>query len=158
MKEKIFDRILLIISILVVIGVLYLGYVLLHSVNPKRQIRSDIKEILRDYDISSGSRISIKIHSKTNNNTKISYNVVLDSDKYDDLDKDTQLEIIKYIKKLSFKGNGNKYTIYEVTINANDNVYTYNNVFKKNDELYSVNDIKESTIDKIKDKWNELTK
>ncbi|MBQ4031366.1 MAG: hypothetical protein II625_06395 [Bacilli bacterium] len=158
MKEKIFDRILLIISILVVIGVLYLGYVLLHSVNPKRQIKSDIKEILRDYDISNGSRISIKIHSKTSNNTKISYNVVLDSDKYDDLDKDTQLEIIKYIKKLSFKGNGNKYSINEVIINSNDNVYTYNNVFKKNDELYSVNDIKESTIDKIKDKWNELTK
>ena len=158
MKEKIFDRILLIISILVIIGVLYLGYVLLHSVNPKRQIRSDIKEILRDYEIEKNSSISIKIHSKTSNNTKISYNVVLDCDKYDDLDKDTQLEIIKYIKKLSFKGNGNKYTIYEVTINANDNVYTYNNVFKKNDEIYSVNDIKESATDIIKEKWNQLTK
>lgn len=157
MKEKIFDRILLIISILIILGVIYLGYVLIHSVNPKRQIRSDIKEILKDYDINKDYKISIKIHSKTSNNTKISYNVVLDNDKYDELDKDTQLEIIRYIKNLSFKGNGNKYTINEVTINANDNVYTYNKLFRKNGSVIDVSDITESATDIIKEKWNELT-
>ena len=158
MKEKIFDRALLIVSILIVVGVVYLGYVLIHSVNPKREIRKDIKEILKDYDINKNSKISIKIHSKTSNNTKISYNVVLDNDSYDDLDKDTQLEIIKYIKNLSFKGNGNKYTINEVTINANDNVYTYNKLFRKNDNIIDISDIKESATDIIKEKWNQLTK
>ena len=158
MKEKIIDRVLLVISILIVVGVVYLGYVLIHSVNPKRQIRSDVKEILKDYEINKNSKISIKIHSKTSNNTKISYNVVLDNDKYDELDKNVQLEIIKYIKKLSFKGNGNKYSINEVTINSNNNVYTYSKVFKKNGKIIDISDIKESITDKIKDKWDEIKK
>ena len=161
MKEKIIDKLSLVITILIVLLAVYLGYTLVTRINAKREIKNNIKEIFNDYKIKDLKDINIVIHSKSNYQTKISYNVSLTSNKYDELDYELQKEIIKYIKNIAFKGNNKKYTINKVTINSNDNIYTYRNIFKKNDKLYgsinnkysdTANDLKE----KIKDKYNEI--
>lgn len=157
MKDKIIERIFLICTILIILLALYIGYRVVHMVNPKREIKSDIKEVFRDYDIASKYDVKIRIHSKTNNSTKIVYNIEIRNDKFDDLDEETQKEIIKYIKKISFKGNGNKYSINEVVINSNENVYSYINVFRKNGSILSdKDDIIDSAKNTIKDKFNDI--
>lgn len=156
-KDRIIERIFLIGTILVVLLAVYIGYRVVHMVNAKGQIKSDIKEVFKDYDIASKYKVKIRIHSKTNNSTKIVYNVEINNDKYDELDVDIQKEIIKYIKKISFKGNGKKYSINEVVINSNGNVYSYVNVFRKNDSVLSnKEDIIDSAKNTIKDKFNDL--
>lgn len=157
MKDKIIERIFLIVTILVILLAIYVGYKVVHMVNPKGEIKSDIKEIFKDYDIASKYKVKIRIHSKTSNSTKIVYNVEINNDKYDELEEDIQKEIIKYIKNISFKGNGNKYSINEVIINAGDNKYSYVNVFRKNDKLLSDKDeIIDNAKNTIKDKLNDL--
>ena len=157
MKDKIIERIFLICTILIILLALYIGYRVVHMVNPKREIKSDIKEVFRDYDIASKYDVKIRIHSKTNNSTKIVYNIEIRNDKFDNLDEETQKEIIKYIKKISFKGNGNKYSINEVVINSNENVYSYINVFRKNGSILSdKDDIIDSAKNTIKDKFNDI--
>ncbi len=160
MKDKLIDKLSLAITIIIVLLALYLGYTLVTRINSKREIKNNIKEIFRDYEIKDLKNIKIKIHSKTNYQTKISYNVELTSNEYDKLDINNQTEIIKYIKKISFKGNNKKYSINKVTIYTNENTYTYQTLFKKNNKIYGTtneyidkaNDIK----NKIKDKYNEI--
>ena len=157
MKDKIIERIFLIVTILVVLLAIYVGYRVVHIVNAKGQIKSDIREVFRDYEIASKYSVKIRIHSKTNNSTKIVYNVEINNDKYDSLDDDVKKEIIKYIKKISFKGNGKKYSINEVVINSNGNKYSYATVFRKNDKIESDKiDIIDSAKDTIKDKFNDI--
>ena len=157
MKDKIIERLFLIGTILIILLAIYIGYRVVHMVNAKGQIKSDIKEVFRDYDIASKYSVKIRIHSKTNNSTKIVYNVEINSDKFDSLEDDVKKEIIKYIKNISFKGNGKKYSINEVVINSNDNKYSYINVFRKNDNIESdKKDIINSAKDTIKDKFNDI--
>ena len=157
MKEKLVDRVILIITVLVIILALFIGYKVINRVNPKRQIKNDIKEIFKDYEINRGYSVKIRIHSKKSNSTKISYNVEIKNNKYDDLDIETQKEIIKYIKGIAFKGNGNKYSINKVTIITKENTYTYQNLFRKNDEIISSKDeVIDSAKETIKEKWNEF--
>lgn len=158
MKDKIIDKISLIITILIVILALYIGYTITTRINSKKEIKNNIKEIFKDYEIKDLKNIKIKIHSKSNYQTKISYNIELTSNTYDTLDYEIQTEIIRYIKKISFKGNNKKYSINKVTIYTKENTYTYQNTFKKNDKIYGNNykEIKDNIKDKIKDKYNEL--
>ena len=157
MKEKIIERIFLIVTILVIILAVYIGYRVIHMVDAKREIRNNIKEVFNDYDIANKYNVKIRIHSKTSNSTKIIYNIEINNDKFDSIELARQKEIIKFIKKITFKGNGNKYSINEVVINSNGNVYSYNNVFRKNDEIISDNsDILDSAKDTIKDKLSDL--
>ena len=157
MKEKIIERIFLIVTILVILLFVYIGYRVVHMVNAKGQIKSDIKDVFKDYDIDGRYNVKIRIHSKTNNSTKIVYNVEINNDKYDKLDDNIQKEIIKYIKNISFKGNGKKYSINEVVIKSGDNVYSYVNVFRKNENIISdKNDIIDSAKNTIKDKFNDI--
>ena len=157
MKEKIIERIFLIFTILIILLFVYIGYRVIHIKNPKGEIKSNIKEVFKDYNISKNYKVKIMIHSKTSNSTKISYNIEINNDEYDKLELDRKKEIIKFIKKISFKGNGNKYSINEVIINANNNVYSYNNVFRKNGSILSdKEEIIDSAKDTIKDKLNDL--
>ena len=157
MKDKIIERVFLIVTILVILLAIYVGHKLVNIVNAKGQIKSDIREVFRDYEIVSKYSVKIRIHSKTNNSTKIVYNVEINNDKYDSLDDDVKKEIIKYIKKISFKGNGKKYSINEVVINSNGNKYSYATVFRKNDKIESDKiDIIDSAKDTIKDKFNDI--
>ena len=160
MKEKIIDKLVIVICMLFVAAVLYIGYTVVTRINAKKEIKNNIQEICKDYEIKDLKDIKIKIHSKTNYQTKITYNVELTTNEYDNLEKDIQEEIIRYIKNIAFKGNRKKYYVNKVTIRSNDNVYTYEKMFKKNNQIYSnmneytdkANDIK----DKIKDKYNEI--
>ena len=157
MKDKIIERVFLIVTILVILLAIYVGHKLVNIVNAKGQIKSDIREVFRDYEIANKYSVKIRIHSKTNNSTKIVYNVEINNDKYDSLDDDVKKEIIKYIKKISFKGNGKKYSINEVVINSNGNKYSYVTVFRKNDKIESDKiDIIDSAKDTIKDKFNDI--
>ena len=149
MKEKIINKLSLIITILIVLLGVYLMYTLVTRINSKKEIKNNINEIFNDYEINDLKNIKIKIHSKTNYQSKITYNVELTSNKFDTLDYETQLEIIKYIKKISFKGNNKKYYINKVTIKTNENIYTYQNLFKKNNKLYETNN-------NYKEKYNEI--
>ena len=157
MKDKIIERIFLIVTILVILCVIFIGYKVTHMVNAKREIKNDIKEVFKDYDIARKYSVKIRIHSKTSNSTKISYNIEINNDEYDNLDIDRKKEIIKFIKNISFKGNGNKYSINEVVINAKDNVYSYNNIFRVNGSIIGdKGDIIDSAKDTVKDKFNDL--
>ena len=135
MKDKLIDKLTIAITILIVILGVYLGYTIITRINAKKEIKNNIKEIFKDYEIKDLKDIKIKIHSKTNYQTKISYNVELTSNTYDDQSIDTQAEIIKYIKNISFKGNKKKYKINKVTIYSNNNIYTLQTTFKKNDKI-----------------------
>lgn len=160
MKEKIINKLSLIITILIVLLGVYLMYTLVTRINSKKEIKNNINEIFNDYEIKDLKNIKIKIHSKTNYQSKITYNVELTSNKFDTLDYETQLEIIKYIKKISFKGNNKKYYINKVTIKTNENIYTYQNLFKKNNKLYGTNNNYKEKYNEIKekakDKYNEI--
>lgn len=152
------DRIVLIITVFVILVLVYMGYVLINRVNVKRTIRKDIYEVLNDYQINNKTKnLKIIIHSKTNYSTRISYNVVFTNDGYDKLEFDQQKEIIKYIKKISFKGNNKKYFINKVTIYSKKNKYEYATLFKKNGKMYGVGEIDtNSTAENIKEKLNEI--
>lgn len=160
MKDKIIEKLSLAITILIVIAIILLGYNIINKINSKKEIKNNIYEIFKDNEIKDLKNIKIKIHSKKNYQSKIYYNIELTTNKYDNLDYETQIEIIKYIKNISFKGNNKKYYINKVTIYSQNNIYTYNNIFKKNNKTYgtsnkyidSANNIK----DKIKDKFNEI--
>ncbi len=160
MKKLLMDRILLIFTVLFCILLIYLGYLIINRVNAKRTIKKDVYEILNDYQIGkSTKKFNIIIHSKSNYSTKISYNVMFRNDKYDDLDYEYKKDIIKYIKKISFKGNNKKYFINKVVIFSKKNKYEYNKLFKLNDKLYGVGvgEIdSNSATDTIKDKWEEI--
>ncbi len=158
MKKIIMDRIVLIITVFVILVLVYMGYVLINRVNVKRTIRKDIYEVLNDYQINNKTKnLKIIIHSKTNYSTRISYNVVFTNDGYDKLEFDQQKEIIKYIKKISFKGNNKKYFINKVTIYSKKNKYEYATLFKKNGKMYGVGEIDtNSTAENIKEKLNEI--
>ena len=160
MKDKIIDKLSFIITILIVLLALYLGYTITTRINAKKEIKNNIKEIFKDYEIKDLNKIKIKIHSKSNYQTKISYNIELTSNKYDTLEYETQIEIIKYIKNISFKGNKKKYSINKVTIYTEENTYTYQNIFKRNDKIYGTNnqyiDKANNIKDKIKEKYNEI--
>ncbi len=137
-----------------------MGYTMVTRINAKKEIKNNIKEVFSDYEVKDLKNIKIKIHSKTNYQTKVSYNIELTSNKYDNLDYDTQAEIIKYIKKISFKGNKKKYSVNEVTIYSKDNIYTYKKNFKKNGKKYGNTneyiDTANKIKDEIKDKYNEI--
>lgn len=152
------DRILLIITVLITLLLVYFGYLLFTRVNAKRTIKKDTYEILKDYKINNYTKnFRIIIHSKSNYSTKISYNVLFSNSKYDKLDYDSQKEIIKYIKKISFKGNNKKYYVNKVIIYSNKNKFEYNKLFKKNNKIYVVGELDtESTTDNIKEKWEEI--
>ena len=158
MKKIIMDRIVLIITVFVILVLVYMGYVLINRVNVKRTIRKDIYEVLNDYQINNKTKnLKIIIHSKTNYSTRISYNVVFTNDGYDKLEFEQQKEIIKYIKKISFKGNNKKYFINKVTIYSKKNKYEYATLFKKNGKMYGVGEIDtNSTAENIKEKLNEI--
>ena len=158
MKKLLVERLLLIFTVVVIIVLVYFGYLLVNRINVKRTIKRDVYEILNDYKIKNNTKnFKIIIYSKSNFNTKVSYNVEFTNNGYDKLEYDDQKNIIRYIKKLSFKGNKKKYYINSVIIYANDNKYEYNKLFKKNDKLYGVGEIDaNSTADIIKEKWNEI--
>ncbi|MEE3342965.1 MAG: hypothetical protein VZS44_02625 [Bacilli bacterium] len=161
MKDKLIEKISLIITILIVLLFVYLGYRVFTRVNVKRTIKNDINEILKDYEINKYTKeFKIVIHSKSNYSTKISYNIIIKNDKYDKLEFEIQKEIIKYIKNISFKGNNKKYFINKVTINSNNNKYEYKTLFKKNGKIYGVGGIgtddNNNTTDNIKEKWEEI--
>ena len=158
MKKLIIDRVLLIFTVLVIIVMVYFGYLLVNRINVKRSITKDIYEILNDYQIKKDTKkIRIIIYSKSNFSTKVSYNIEFTNDSYDKLEYDKQKDIIRYIKKLSFKGNKKKYYINKVTIYANDNKYEYNKLFRKNDKVYGVGELDtDSATDTIKEKWEEI--
>lgn len=160
MKDKIIDKLSLIITILIVLLVVFLGYNIINRINSRKEIKNNIKEIFKDYEIKDLKNIKIKIHSKTSYQSRISYNVELTSNKYDTLDYENQTEIIKYIKNISFKGNNKKYSINKVTIYSKENTYTYHNIFKKNNTIYGTSnkyaDTANNIKDKIKDKLDEI--
>ena len=160
MKDKIIDKLSLIITILIVLVVVFLGYNIINRINSRKEIKNNIKEIFKDYEIKDLKNIKIKIHSKTSYQSRISYNVELTSNKYDTLDYESQTEIIKYIKNISFKGNNKKYSINKVTIYSKENTYTYHNIFKKNNTIYGTSnkyaDTANNIKDKIKDKLDEI--
>lgn len=160
MKDKIIDKLSLIITILIVLLVIFLGYNIINRINSRKEIKNNIKEIFKDYEIKDLKNIKIKIHSKTSYQSRISYNVELTSNKYDTLDYENQTEIIKYIKNISFKGNNKKYSINKVTIYSKENTYTYHNIFKKNNTIYGTSnkyaDTANNIKDKIKDKLDEI--
>ena len=157
MKEKIQDKLSLLIAVFIILVIAYAGYRIFTRVNAKREIRNNIREIFIDYEIKDLKDIKIKIHSKSGYQSKISYNVELTSKKYDSLDYETQKEIIKYIKKIAFKGNNKKYSVYMVTIKSKNNIYTYKNTFRKNDKMYSngIGETASSTASDIKEKIQE---
>ena len=160
MKDKIIDKLSLIITILIVLLVVFLGYNIINRINSRKEIKNNIKEIFKDYEIKDLKNIKIKIHSKTSYQSRISYNVELTSNKYATLDYENQTEIIKYIKNISFKGNNKKYSINKVTIYSKENTYTYHNIFKKNNTIYGTSnkyaDTANNIKDKIKDKLDEI--
>ncbi|MBR3161472.1 MAG: hypothetical protein IKF19_01920 [Bacilli bacterium] len=161
MRDRVLDKLSVAITILIVLLVVYFGFTLVNRINAKKEIKNNIKEIFNDYRINDLKSINIVIHSKSNYQSKISYNVSLRSNKYNKLNYDIQKEIIKYIKNISFKGNNKKYTINKVIIYSGKNIYSYKNIFRKNDELYgSINekysDATSDIKDKIKDKINDI--
>ena len=160
MKDKIIDKLSITITILIVLLVVFLGYNIINRINSRKEIKNNIKEIFKDYEIKDLKNIKIKIHSKTSYQSRISYNVELTSNKYDTLDYENQTEIIKYIKNISFKGNNKKYSINKVTIYSKENTYTYHNIFKKNNTIYGTSnkyaDTANNIKDKIKDKLDEI--
>ena len=158
MKKLIIDRVLLIFTVLVIIVMVYFGYLLVNRINVQRSITKDIYEILNDYQIKKDTKkIRIIIYSKSNFSTKVSYNIEFTNDSYDKLEYDQQKDIIRYIKKLSFKGNKKKYYINKVTIYAKDNKYEYSKLFRKNGNVYGVGEIDtDSATDAIKEKWDEI--
>ncbi len=163
MKDKIIDKLSITITILIVLLVVFLGYNIINRINSRKEIKNNIKEIFKDYeikDLKDLKNIKIKIHSKTSYQSRISYNVELTSNKYDTLDYENQTEIIKYIKNISFKGNNKKYSINKVTIYSKENTYTYHNIFKKNNTIYGTSnkyaDTANNIKDKIKDKLDEI--
>ncbi len=158
MKDKLIDKLSLVITILLVLLFVYLGYRLFSMVNVKKTIKNDVYEILSDYNIKKNTKnLKIIIHSKSNYSTKISYNVIFRNNKYDKLDFDSQKDNIQYIKKISFKGNNKKYFVHKVIILSNKNKYEYTNIFRKNDKLYGVGGIDtQSTAENIKNKWEEI--
>ena len=64
MKEKIIDKLSIIIAILILIIALYLGYTVITRINSKKEIKNNNKEIFKDYEIKDLKEIKIKIHSK----------------------------------------------------------------------------------------------
>ena len=64
MKEKIIDKLVIVICMLFVAAVLYIGYTVVTRINAKKEIKNNIQEICKDYEIKDLKDNKIKIHQK----------------------------------------------------------------------------------------------